>query len=198
MLHQNKEWLYRKYIVENLDCVQIGNLVDRDAKTIWYWLKKFDIQTRPRGSNYKQNLLNGRPRGWHHTEETKRKVGKASRERGAVPYLRNGEHWLKTVDPEDNPNWKGGITPKRQEFCRSDKWKRVVKLVWKRDKATCQRCDLNFRDARKRDMKTFHIHHIVPFSNENLRCEPTNLVLLCRPCHYFVHSNDNVGGEFLS
>lgn len=197
MLHQNKEWLYQKYIIEELDCPAIGDMVNRDAKTVWYWLKKFNIETRPRGSNYKQNLSNGRPKGWNHTDEAKRKIGKASRERGAVPYLRNGEHWLMSADSEDNPNWKGGITPERQEFYRSDEWKAVVKLVWRRDKATCQRCGLNFKEARKRKMKTFHIHHIVPFANENLRCEPTNLVLLCRPCHYFVHSNENSEGEFL-
>ena len=154
MLHQNKDWLYQKYIIEKLDYPTIGELVNRDSKTIWYWLKKFDIPTRPRGSNYKQNLLHGRPKGWKHTEETKLKVGKASRERGAVPYLRNGEHWLKSVNPEDNPNWKGGITPERQEFYRSDEWKAVSKFIWQRDNATCQRCGLNFKDARKLDMKS--------------------------------------------
>jgi transposase-like protein len=40
---------------------------------------------------------------------------------------------------ELNPNWKGGVTPERQAFYASAEWKRVCRVVWKRDKATCQR-----------------------------------------------------------
>lgn len=196
-LHQDRDWLYQKYIVEELDAAQIGRMVNRNITTIYYWMKKFDIPTRPRGSNYKQNLNNGRPKGWHHTEETKRKVGKASRERGAVPYLRNGKHWLKTAKPKDNPNWKGGITPERQEFHNSLEWKEAVKAVWKRDNAICQRCKLDHRTLDRKKARKFHIHHIVSFEVVELRTNVDNLVLLCHKCHMWVHSRKNTNKEFI-
>ena len=194
MLHWDREWLYQKYIVEKLDCVQIGKIVSRNPGTIHYWLQKHSIPTRPRGHNWKTNLNQGRPKGYSHTEKTKEKVGKASRKRGAVPYLRNGEHWLKNEPGENNPNWKGGITPERQEFSNSPEWKKVSNKVWQRDNATCQHCQKKYNHKRH---KEFHVHHIVSFMVKELRLEMSNLILLCRPCHYWVHSNKNIDKEFL-
>lgn len=173
---------------------EIGRLVNRDRKTIQYWLRKFNIPTRPRGHNHVKNFQKGLPIGFKHTEETKRKVGKASRERNAVPYLKNGKHWLKDKGPEDNPNWKGGITPERQELYNSEEWGNIANLIWKRDNATCQRCDKKYKYKKH---KPFHVHHIVSFKVKELRLEPTNLILLCRPCHYWVHSRKNIEKEFI-
>lgn len=191
--HTSKTWLEQKYINEGLGCPEIGAIVGRDAKTILYWLRKHNIPTRPRGTNHKENLLNGRPKGWHHTEETKEKVRQASIERGAVPYLKNGKHHLKGKRGKAIHNWKGGITPERQAFYRSDEWKRAAKAVWTRDDATCQRCGTR----KQRDMPKFHVHHIVSFAVESLRADVSNLVLLCPDCHYWVHSNQNVDRDFL-
>lgn len=95
---------------------------------------------------------------------------------------------------ELNPNWKGGITAERQAFYASDEWKKACSRVWKRDKATCQRCGLH-RDDRP-DMP-FAIHHIQPFDVTELRSVVVNLVLLCEACHHFVHSRGNINREFL-
>jgi hypothetical protein len=195
--HTNKHWLYQKYIVEQLDCVQIGKIADRDPKTIWYWLKKHGIKTRPRGHNYKENLLQGQREGFRHSQESIEKIRQATLDDGRVPYLRNGEHWLKGAEPEDNPNWRGGITPERQVLCNSDEWSIITKRAWERDDAICQRCGLDYRDVN-RDEVLFHIHHIVPFAeSEALRLDLDNLVLLCDTCHHWVHSNENVDGEFI-
>jgi len=94
----------------------------------------------------------------------------------------------------DNPNWQGGIAPERQAFYSSREWKSACAEVWKRDNATCQRCGLR---CKKRSHGTFHIHHIVGFADKELRANPSNLVLLCRPCHHFVHSKENVSREYL-
>lgn len=96
---------------------------------------------------------------------------------------------------ELNPRWLGGITPERQDFYTSRAWKDACSFVWKRDEATCQRCGL-FRTERP-DMP-FHIHHVVSFAVTELRADPANLVLLCEVCHHFVHSRENVDGDFLS
>lgn len=196
MQHTDKDWLYQKYIVEKLDCVQIGKLVNRDPKTIWYWLKKHNIPTRPRGTGYEKNLLHGRSRGWHHTKEAKRKVSEASIKRGAVPYLRNGVHFNKGKRGAVVWNWKGGITPERQTFYRSEEWKEAVKIIWKRDNAICQRCGLDFRTVDRKATR-FHVHHIQSFAIKELRAEPSNLILLCHTCHNWVHSKKNVNREFL-
>jgi transposase-like protein len=95
---------------------------------------------------------------------------------------------------ELNPRWLGGITPERQAFYTSQEWKSACSAVWKRDKATCQRCKLH-RDDQK-DMP-FHIHHIESFAVRDLRSVVSNLVLLCEVCHDFVHSRRNVNREFL-
>lgn len=94
---------------------------------------------------------------------------------------------------KDNPNWKGGISQERQLFYESRQWKKVCSDVWTRDNATCQRCGLYQNDT---DVQ-FHIHHKISFSYEETRAKLLNLVLLCKVCHYFVHSSLNTEKEFL-
>jgi 5-methylcytosine-specific restriction endonuclease McrA len=96
---------------------------------------------------------------------------------------------------ELNPRWLGGVTPQRQAFYTSQEWKKACKVVWKRDNATCQRCNLHRQEQM--DMP-FHIHHIISFAVEELRAEPSNLVLLCETCHQFIHSRRNINGDFIS
>lgn len=190
-----KEWLEQKYLTEKMDMVKIGQILGRDPKTVLYWMRKYNIPTRSRGSNHKQNLNHGRPKGWHHTPETIEKVRQASIERGAVPYLKDGKHHLKGKRGIDVPSWKGGVTPERQAFYSSDEWREAVKVVWERDNAICQRCGLDYRAVNRKANK-FHIHHIVSFQAKELRADPDNLVLLCDKCHRWVHSSENVNKEF--
>jgi len=122
--------------------------------------------------------------------------------RRSIAEARSVKHWglFGSDNPmwnrrgELNPNWKGGVTPERQEFYQSQEWKTVCSATWKRANATCERCKIHRSDAL--DLP-FHIHHIVSFSNKELRAEPTNLVLLCEICHHFVHSKRNVNRDFL-
>lgn len=195
-LHFDEAWLRQKYLVEGLGCPQIGALVDRDAKTILHWLRKYGIPTRPRGSNYRQNLSNGRPKGWHHTPEAIAKVREATIRDGRVPYLKDGVHHMKGKRGPVVHNWKGGVTPERQTVYRSDEWRAAVKVVWQRDNAICQRCGLDHRTVDRRAVK-FHVHHIVSFAVRERRADPANLVLLCDACHHYVHSRENVNREFL-
>lgn len=95
---------------------------------------------------------------------------------------------------ELNPNWKGEVSPERQAFYSNAEWKKVVRLVWKRDKSTCQRCSLRW--GENPDMP-FHIHHLRSFAFVDLRAIPTNLLLLCEACHQFVHSRRNIAREYL-
>ena len=99
----------------------------------------------------------------------------------------------------ESTNWKGGITPERQGLYGTPEWKECVKAVWRRDDATCRRCGLDHRaiPAGDREGRSFAIHHVVGFEAVELRCVVDNLVLLCRPCHSWVHSKENVNEEFI-
>jgi hypothetical protein len=192
------EWLYQKYIVEQLGCPEIGQMIDRDAKTVLKLLRKHAIQSRPRGSMEKVQFRKGEPNGFNGSmlsEESREKIRQAHKRNGHVPYLKDGKPWMKGRKGELSTNWKGGITPERQAVYCSAEWKEAIKAVWKRDNATCQRCRKHHNTAASRG--TFDIHHIVSFEVVGLRCEVSNLVLLCEPCHLWVHSAANVNKEFL-
>ena len=93
-------------------------------------------------------------------------------------------------------SWQGGITPKHIALRRTPEWKEAVRCIWLRDKARCQRCG---KYAGKRGGKKFHIHHIVPFADDqSIACKKDNLILLCSECHTWVHSNANKTGSFLA
>lgn len=54
-------------------------------------------------------------KGNRHTDAARAKVGAASRARNAIPYLKDGVHWMKATGRKPW-NWQGGITPERQSF----------------------------------------------------------------------------------
>lgn len=197
--YKNKEWLYNEYITKSRTANEIAKEVNRDPKTVWSWLKINDIPTRPRGGasssgSFKKgtNLWKGKK----HTESTKEKIRQARFRDGGVPYLnKNGVHWLQYMNRENHPLWKGGISGERQAAYSSKEWVNAVKQVWKRDNAICQNCGKHHNTQKNRG--NFHIHHIVSFENKQLRMTASNLVLLCRDCHIWVHSKKNVNKKFI-
>ena len=95
---------------------------------------------------------------------------------------------------ERNPQWKGGITPEHDAFYSSSEWKEYCRIVWARDRATCQRCGAKYSE----DQLLYQVHHIGSRAKfPELRTSVDNLVLLCRPCHRFVHSRANTAHEFV-
>lgn len=194
----DRDWLYEKYVVEGLDCTAIAKIVKRNSKRVWEWLRDYGIPTRPRGSVLAQRFQPGHTNcvGRVLSVTTREKIRQARIREGSVPYLKNGVHHLKGKRGAAIPTWKGGITPERQSVYGSQEWKEAVKAVWKRDNATCQRCKKHHNTAQHRG--TFDIHHIAGFEHVALRCEVSNLVLLCEACHYWVHSNDNTERMFRS
>lgn len=193
----DRDWLYQKYIVEQLDCTQIAKLVSRNPKRVWEWLRDYGIETRKRGKTGNHIHSIGKPRSL--TPEGRKKLSDQARAArladGRKPYLKNGVHHLKGKRGVDTPNWKGGITPERAKVYSTDEWKEAIKAVWKRDNATCQKCGKHHNTAENRG--TFDIHHIIGFEVVELRCEVNNLVLLCEQCHYWVHSGANTERQFL-
>lgn len=160
----DKDYLLNQYHTMQKSASEIAADHECKENNILYWLKKHGI---PRRSM---------------KEVRKRKhwglVGPANGMYGRIG--------------EDNPHWQGGITPERQALYASQEWAKVVKEVWKRDNARCQRCQ-----ELKSAQVEFHIHHIKGFACVELRTVLSNLVLLCRGCHNFVHSKANTAREFI-
>lgn len=165
-LFRDKQWLIDEYLDKGRSTGDIAKQFGVTDSAIIFWLKRHGIKRRN------------------------------------VSEARSLKHWgqVGTDNPmwnkrgELNPRWQGGVTPERQSFYTSEEWKKSCSAVWKRDKATCQRCLLQKKDQP--DMP-YHIHHIKSFSFVELRADVDNLVLVCEVCHYFIHSKKNINGEFL-
>lgn len=161
----DKDWLYNEYIMKQKTSKEIAIEQNCHKNNILFWLNKHDIKTR----NIKES----------------RKI------KHWGLYGLDNPMWNKKG--KLNPNWKGGITPERQDFYISQEWKNVCCEVWKRDNAICQRCLIKSNET---DIP-FHIHHIVSFSDKNLRAKLSNLILLCEICHHWVHSKSNIKGRYI-
>lgn len=192
-----KDWLIAEYHDAGKSANQIARQIGRDPKRVWEWIRDYGLETRPRGTDYGSLFKPGQEsafKGKSHTSESRELFRQIRLADGRVPYMKDGKHWLKHEGAKP-ASWRGGITPERQAFYSSEPWADAVKAVWARDNATCQRCGKHHNTVKSRG--TFHIHHIVSFQVEQLRAEPSNLILLCRPCHLWVHSRRNTKREFL-
>lgn len=192
-----KDFLIDEYVNKRKSADQIAREIGRDPKRVWEWLRDYGIQKRPRGTDYGNAFVKGQEsafKGMKHSQESKEKIRQKRLIDGRVPYLKDGKHWLAGTKGV-SPNYQGGITPERQSLYSSQEWINAVKVVWKRDKNICQKCGKNHNDADIRG--TFHIHHIVSFKVVELRSDPSNLILLCKECHNWVHSKKNTNKQFI-
>lgn len=166
VVFREKDWLIENYVLKKRSAGEIAAEFSVTDAAILFWLRKHGIQRR------------------------------------TVSEARGFKHWgLSGSDNpmwnrlgELSPRWLGGVTAERQAFYASQEWKSVCSEVWKRDKATCQRCGL----VRDTDLGIpFHIHHVTSFAVKALRAEASNLLLVCEPCHQWIHSRRNVNREYL-
>ena len=196
----DKNWLKTQYHTLGKSANKIAKEIGRDPKRVWEWIKDYGLETRPRGTDYGQNFQAGGKspfKGKKHTEKAKQAVRDARLKDGRIPCMKDGVHWMHHPDHEGQKpgSWRGGVTPERQAFYSSKEWSDAVKKVWERDNATCQRCGKHHNTAKARG--TFHIHHIISFMHKEYRADVDNLLLLCRPCHLWVHSAKNEHKEFI-
>ncbi len=198
----NKKWLTQKYVVEGMNCVQISQIVDRDPKRVWEWIRDYGIETRPRGSDLSRQWAESEriPKPWTHghTEEFKENQRQRRLSDGRVPYMKDGKPYMKGRRGELHHGWQGGLTPERAALASTEEWADAVKAVWHRADAKCERCGADHRAVDNRKKDGFHIHHIIPFRFKEYRTALDNLILLCRPCHHYVHSKKNTTGELIN
>lgn len=98
----------------------------------------------------------------------------------------------------ENPNatfWAGAKT--YQDFLNSDLWKDIKEWTFelrriktKRGKGLlmCERCKINFPFSLRNKKMT--IHHLNYNCVGSERAE--DLMILCRKCHNFIHSKNNI------
>lgn len=195
-LHLDPAWLRQKYAVEGLSTYDMAKLVGRDPKCVYTQLRKFGIQTRPRGLNLTGEdnyILQGNLTflGKKHSAATRAILSKkASRPK---PWLRGKRNGMAGRTGASNPNYKGGISPDRQAEYASAEWKRAARAVRRRDRGVCAKCGV-----KKAGWRAVHLHHLKSWTQyPELRCDAANIVTLCKACHDWVHSLANVSREFL-
>lgn len=127
--------------------------------------------------NCRTNYQKGKavlPIGWKHSEETKKKIGKAS-----LGHRLSDESKRKIGDKnskENNAAWKGGVSVFNKKIRTSSEYRKWRKKVLERDKYTCQIC--------KTKGKKLQVDHIKEFSNfPELRLDADNGRTLCVDCH---------------
>ena len=115
--------------------------------------------------------------GKHWSKEIREKMSKT---RLGKPAWNKGKEYLQ-IRGKNNPNWKGGITPKNQLDRKSIKYKEWRKKVFKKDDYTCQGCDIKGGYLEP--------HHLIAWAHyPKYRYESWNGQTACKPCHDNLHN----------
>jgi 5-methylcytosine-specific restriction endonuclease McrA len=106
-----------------------------------------------------------------------------------------GEHYSNNglFSGKNSGAWKGGKISRTQY---GENWFKQRRKTRKRDGYKCTRCG----KSELENGEELSIHHIINFKEfeSYLQAnELSNLVGLCRECHTFVHSSENVKGEYI-
>jgi len=197
-LHLDPVWLRQKYEEEGLSTYQIGAIVGRDPKNVYTKLVEFGIPRRSTFHKIVELAASGAPRtrGWKRTEEGRlQSVMAASRPQPKLRGEGNGMYGRKGAD---HHNFRGGTTPERQAMYASAEWAAVVRLVMERDGYKCVHCGDGNKRATFKGKSTLCVHHVKSWAaHPALRLDAGNLLTMCEKCHRWVHSKNNVNGDYI-
>ena len=77
---------------------------------------------------------------------------------------------------EENPNWRGGITPKQKARLMKASWRKLRKIILEKNNNSCQYCGSSDK---------LHVHHILPYRYGGYD-EEQNLTVICSSCHPYI------------
>ena len=132
--------------------------------------------------------------GKRHSEGTKEKMSESHKGCTSWNKGRTGVYSEKTLRKwsqnregkqkgENNPAWKGGVTPLNNLIRKTKEYKEWAISVYKKCKYICQGCGIKCK------AKNIIAHHIKSFTYfPKLRFDINNGITLCRSCHIKYHN----------
>lgn len=145
---RDRAWLTEQYVDKKRSCSDIAADFGVTDSAITFWMDRHNIPRR--------------------SVSEARKCAK-------LPDVSGPRNPMYGRTGASNPRWRGGLTPLRQQMYTSLDWKRLKRIVFKRDGGKCVLC------ASADDLE---YHHIIPFSKAPLLAlEPDNVTLVCGGCH---------------
>lgn len=162
-----------------LSLKQVADLFEVHYITIYNTLKRFNISCR---SITEGSILAITPQ--RRKKQSEKMKGKPSFTKGKTWKIKHRKYSPKTVG-ENNPNWKGGITPLHTKISNSPEYKEWRLVVYRRDNWTCVFCGVKCTGAKaNRGEVIIHADHIKPFAEHpELRFDIDNGRTLCDKCH---------------
>ena len=152
------EWLETKYIKEGYSTSKLAEICECTRSTIRFWLKRYDIKTRPRGGVTEYEI----EEDWLKSKYTDEKMTSPEIAEEIGCHENTVRHRLRSLNipirknaGEHHHRWKGGVTPLHEKIRKSDKYLEWRDKVFQRDNYTCQWC------KAKGDVEA---DHIFPFS----------------------------------
>lgn len=180
-----KSFLEQEYIINKKSVNIISKEQNMDKKTIFRYLKKYNIKTRSSSEAKK---------GYKYSLEHREKQSKAMKE----AYSKHGiecECLMCSAKrgkyvANNNPNWQGGIgkLPYAFEFTVELKEK-----IRKRDNYQCQNCGMTEEEHLIVVGKELHVHHI---DYVKLNCQENNLIAVCGSCNIRANYNRDYWKQF--
>ena len=221
--YKEPKWLDYNYNTLGLSTYEIAKQCGVDPKTIWTWLKKYDLNKRPRTWNNKSNVeVNPyQDRDWLISQYVVAERSSRSIANDFGITDANILYWLKRhgikrrtarevrdaytyrkMQGADNPMFgkKGPLSSNWKGGTTPERQAFYQSDEWKSAVSKIWKRDLARcrRCGIERTTMAHHIHHIKSFSTyPDLRSDLDNLVLLCAECHRWVHSKNNVKSLFI-
>lgn len=201
----DQDWLDARYTSDGLSDRAIADMLGCPQHQVTLARRRLGIAGRPRGHNLRKGNGHGqtvcnymlRPgatvpfAGRRHTDEARSAISRAAQR--PRPCLRGSSNGMYGRTGSANPNYRHGLSPERQRVQSSAEYQEFLRRVEIRDGHHCRRCGQY--SAKKRGM---HVHHIYAWEDfPELRTDVDNGVLLCRRCHEWVHSAENIDREWL-
>ena len=124
-------------------------------------------------------------KGKKRTDEVKRKQSEMFKGRKLPPCTKEHREKISILAkirlsiPENNPNWKGGITKESQKVRNSEEYKEWRNEVFKRDDYICQ--------ITRQNSNKLEVHHIINFSQNMTNFDITNGVTMRKDIHELFH-----------